>query len=226
MAFFLIFVAIFGGAGWGLLIGSWSKYRRYRQELKLQKQFPGEHWRWRVEWSANHIKSTETATALGAMCITAFWNVCSWPMLFALPEKLHEHRYSGLLLLAFPLIGVGLVGWTVVRVARARRFGQTYLELDAFPARPGENLTGRIYAPAALGNADEVGLTFTCEQNSRAGSGDRTSTMWEAPRSGDARGDVERGVVMKFQLLIPVRCPIAPVTGMNGMNGIWPPARG
>jgi hypothetical protein len=209
VAFYLIFVAIFGGAGWGLLIGSWSKYRRYRQELALQKQFPSEPWRWRVEWSTNHIKSTETATALGAVCITVFWNACSWPMLFALPEKLHEHRYSGLLLLVFPLIGVGLVGWTAVQVARARRFGRTYLELDDFPARPGENVTGRIYAPAALGNAEEVGLTFTCEQNSRRGSGVKVSAMWETAAIAEiVRGESPNGgVVLKFQMLIPDSLP-------------------
>ena len=158
----LIFVVLFGGAGWGLLISSYLRYRRIRTEAALAALYPAEPWRQRIEWSANRIKSSEHSTAIGYVCAAVFWNVCSWPMLFAVPEKLRAGEYTGLLFLVFPLLGVGLIYWAIVSVARARRFGQTFLVLDTFPARPGEQVRGHVHAPAALGKSSEAKLALSC----------------------------------------------------------------
>ena len=79
-------------------------------------------------------------------------------MLFAVPGKLRAGEYIGLLFLMFPLVGVGLIYWAIVSVARARRFGQTFPVLNPFPARPGALVRGHVHAPAALGESSEAVL--------------------------------------------------------------------
>lgn len=208
VAFDLIFVAIFGGAGWGLLISTYLSYRRIRIEKALALQYPGEPWRQRMEWSANRIQSNENPAAIGALAGAIFFNACSWPMLFAIPEKLRAGEYLGLLFAVFPVIGIGLLYWAGVTVARARRFGRTYLVLDTFPARPGEPMRGRMYAPAALAGSQEAKLTLTCERNYR-GSGTETETVWEQKAASQVlAGQSQSGeVILNVDFLIPDSLP-------------------
>jgi hypothetical protein len=208
VSFSLIFVVLFGGAGYGLLIGAYSGYRRLRIEAALVAQYPNEPWRHRIEWSTGRIQSDQNSAARGAVILAVMWNVCSWPMVFAVPEKLQAGEYGGLLLLLFPALGLGLVYWAIVSLARARRFGNTWLELDTFPARPGEHLRGRVFAPAALGEAAEVRLTICCEKNVKV-SGDkgtttRSETLWEQ----EASAPVVQGQSSSGDSLLKIDFPI------------------
>lgn len=182
LAFSLTFVVLFGGAGWGLLIASFRKAQRMRVEARLVAQYPDQPWRHRVDWSTGRIRSDQKATAFGAVGLAIMWNACTWPMLFAVPARLQAGESLGLLLLVFPLIGLGLVYWAGVSIVRARRFGNTFLELETFPGRQGESFRGRITAPAALEACPEVLLTLSCEKRARAReelSTSRTRSLWK-----------------------------------------------
>jgi hypothetical protein len=213
VAFDLIFVVVFGAVGWTLLTSCYLGYRKFRKEAALVAQYPDEPWRQRVEWSTGRIKSTVGSFAIAAFCFAVFWNVCTWPMLFAVPEKLRAGQYLGLLFFVFPLIGVGLLYWTGISVARAFRFGRTYLELDTFPAKQGQHLRGRIRAPAALAESEEAKLVLTCERNyggsKGGGSGVNTETIWEMGttsqivRSQSATGNV----TVDVDFLVPDSLP-------------------
>lgn len=217
VAFYLIFVTIFGGAGYGLVIGSYFRWLRIRTEEGLVAQYPDEPWRWRIEWSANRISSSQTSMARVGVALAIFWNVCTWPMVLALPGKLRAEEYVGLLLLIFPLIGLFLIRWAVISVARARRFGATYLVLDTFPARPGEHLRGRVYAPGDL-DADNVKVTLICEHSlpsSAAGNRRtiRTETKWSAEGSSKVlRGQSSSGDAM-FQVDFALPAAVPETTG-------------
>jgi hypothetical protein len=117
VSFSLIFVVLFGGVGFGLLIAAYSGYRRLRIEAALVAQYPNEPWRHRIEWSTGRIQSDQNSAARGAVILAVMWNVCSWPMVFAVPEKLQAGEYGGLLLLLFPALGLGLIYWAIVSLA-------------------------------------------------------------------------------------------------------------
>lgn len=209
VAFNLVFVVVFGGAGWGILISSLFVWIRIRAQRALAAQYPSEPWRWRPDWAANRIKSSESSTAVGAVCFTLFWNACAWPMVFAVPGKLRAGEYMGLLFLVFPALGVALAFWAAISVARARRFGATYLVLNTFPARPGEQLSGCVYAPAALENAKEAKLALRCERNYKTAGGDgktgtKTVTVWET----EATSEVLRGQSSTGEALLKVDFPV------------------
>jgi hypothetical protein len=212
VGFSLVFVVLFGGVGWGLLIASFAAHRRLRAEAALVAQYPNEPWRHRVEWSAGRIRSDQYSTALGAVILAVMWNVCSWPTALAVPEKLKAGEYGGLLLLFFPALGLGLASWAAVSVARARRFGNTWLELDTFPARPGRQLRGRVCAPPALGEAAEVRLTICCEKNvkvGKRGESTRTERLWQEEASAPVvLGQSPSGdAVLKIDFPIPPELP-------------------
>jgi hypothetical protein len=214
ISFSLIFVVLFCGAGWGLLITSYFAIKRIAAEAKLAAQFPNEPWRQKIVWTDGRIKSDQESSALGAIVIAIMWNVCSWPLLFALPEKIKTGEYVGLLLLIFPIIGLGVIYWAVVSVARARRFGETYLELETFPGRQGEDFRGRVLAPEALGACQNIKLVLTCEKNfrvssTRGGSENRTQQVWRnEAMSAIVRGQSPSGgVIFKVNFSIPAALP-------------------
>ncbi len=220
VAFYLVFVILFGGAGWGLLISSILRWRRMRKEAALVAQYPDEPWRQRVEWTTNRINSTENSNAVFAVCVAVFCNACAWPMLFAIPEKIRDRQFLGLLLLVFPILGVGLAYWAAVSVLRALRFGGTFLELDTFPGRQGEQLRGRLYAPAAL-NSQGIKLVLRCERNYQSGkggsSGTGTETLWEQGTFAEiVRGESTSGAAMiNVDFLLPDSFPDSSRVGIE-----------
>lgn len=215
LAFSLIFVVVLGGAGWGLLIGSWAAAARLRTEMRLVTQYPDEPWRHRVEWSTPRMRSDQDASAFGAVILAVMWNACSSPLLFAVPDRVRAGAYAGvLLLMVVPALGLGLVYWAAVSHVRARRFGNTYLHLDTFPGRQGEPYRGRILAPVSLGETTSVEITMSCTRHYRAsGTGARaevrSETLWQQKttvpviRGQSASGDV----LLNVDLLLPEDLP-------------------
>jgi hypothetical protein len=120
----------------------------------------------------------------------------------------------GLLFLVFPVLGIFLARWAAISVARARRFGATYLALDTFPARPGEQLRGRVYAPAALEDTNEAKLSFRCEKNDKVTgrdgkTGTQIVTVWENEAMAQVlRGQSSTGEAMlKVDFAVPAMFP-------------------
>jgi hypothetical protein len=86
--------------------------------------------------------------------------------------------------------------------------------LDTFPARPGEQVRGHVYAPAALGGSSEAKLTLSCERNHRirnssGRSGIRTVTVWEQEAASQVLSvQSESGeVLLKVDIPIPDSLP-------------------
>jgi hypothetical protein len=194
VGFSLVFVVLFGGAGWGIIASAVLRIRKLRQEAILVEQYPHEPWKHRVEWSSGRIASSQVADAIGQTFLAVFWNVASFPVALIVPREVANGRYVALTFLAIPLVGAGLIFWAVISMARARRFGRAYVTLDTMPGRPGESLRGHIYAPKALEEAAHVGLTLTCERQYQASSGNRgTTTKTHVVWTNDSTTPVIRG---------------------------------
>jgi Protein of unknown function (DUF3592) len=164
IGFYLVFTVLFGGFGWALIIASIARLVRAHNEAVLMDQFPKEPWKWRVEWLKPAIKSSQGIDAITEICIAIFWNAATFPVLLVIPREVANGRYLALTFLVIPLIGIGLVGWAFVALARATRFAGTSLRLETMPGRPGAQLRGHISAPKALAGAPDVLLTLRCER--------------------------------------------------------------
>ena len=182
LGFELVFVVLFGGAGWGLLAASVLKLRKMRLEAALVRRYPNEPWMHRVEWAGPRIRSSQGADALGESFLAVFWNVATFPILLIVPREVANGRYVALTFLVIPLAGLGLAYWAIVELARTKRFGRTSLHLDTMPGRPGQELRGHIDAPAALQGASGVALNLRCEKqygvSSRRGARNATEPFW------------------------------------------------
>jgi hypothetical protein len=214
LGFHLVFVVLFGGAGWGLIVAAGLRLRKARKEAVLIQRYPNEPWKQRVEWSSSRIESSQRGAAMGEILLAVLWNVTTFPVLVIIPREVASGRYVALTFLVVPLAGVGFVYWAFVQLARAKRFGKTYLQLDTMPGRPGEQLRGHIYAPEALEEAANASLNLRCERQYQVSSTNRgTRTVTEVLWTSDSATPVIRGqtptgdVMLAVALEIPAGLP-------------------
>ena len=214
VGFSLVFVVLFGGAGWGIITSAFLRIGKIRKEAALVRQYPDEPWKHRVEWSSGRIGSSQVADAIGETFLAVFWNVASFPVALIVPREVANGRLVALTFLVIPLAGAGLAYWALVSLVRARRFGQTYLTLDTMPGRPGSALRGHIYAPKALEEAAEAALTLRCERQYQVSGTDRgattrTEVRWNhgsatpVVRGQTATGDVMLAVAIEIPAGLP-----------------------
>jgi hypothetical protein len=168
IGFYLVFTIVFGVAGWAILISGCLQIVRARREAMLVKRYPDEPWKQRLKWSQPAIKASQAKDAIIEICFAVFWNAATFPVVLVIPREIANGRYVALTFLVIPLIGIGLVFWALVAVARATRFARTYLSLETMPGRPGQHLQGHISAPKALAAAEEVVFTLRCERVSHS----------------------------------------------------------
>jgi hypothetical protein len=214
VGFSLVFVVLFGGAGWGIITSAFLRIGTIRKEAALARQYPDEPWKHRVEWSSGRIGSSQVADAIGQTFLAVFWNAASFPVALIVPREVANGRYVALSFLVIPLVGAGLAYWALVSLARTKRFGKTYLQMDTMPGRPGERLRGHIYAPKALEGAAEAALTLRCERQfqvsgTNRGTTTRTEVRWThgsttpVVRGQTASGDVMLAVAIEIPAGLP-----------------------
>jgi hypothetical protein len=130
------------------------------------------------------IGGNTRANVKGLWFFTVLWNAVSAPILVYVPPELGRQPLAWLGFL-FPVVGIGLLGWAIVATARARRFGQTWLDMAAAPARPGYTWRATVHAalPQPAGESSyTVQLKLTCLSRTLSRHGDdrdeRENILW------------------------------------------------
>ncbi|WP_251358075.1 DUF3592 domain-containing protein [Kangiella sp. TOML190] len=132
LGFGSIFLLAFGGAGGGIIFAGFWGAKKLKQEAAYQQQFVDQPWLWKKEWQGDYFKPNSKSSFITIGIFALFWNLVSIPVaIFAIPEIWHKGEYWGLLILLFPLIGLGLIAWFLVLYSRHKKFGQSKLYLDA-----------------------------------------------------------------------------------------------
>ncbi|MCB1037705.1 MAG: DUF3592 domain-containing protein, partial [Acidobacteria bacterium] len=103
LAFYGLFVVLFGGAGFGMMgLAVWGR-RRIRSDEKTRAALPDEPWKWRPEWKEGRIVSGSRKVMIGAWVFAGLWNLISSPLIFVLPKEVLERKnYPALLGILFP----------------------------------------------------------------------------------------------------------------------------
>jgi len=187
LAFKMLFALVFGGVGFGLLVGSVVAGRKVAAEKQLTAAHPEEPWLWKEEWATGRIKSSSKTMMRVAVVFAVFWNLLSMPLLFLLPREIFEkENYLALLGLLFPLVGAGLIVWAAWAVARWRKYGESVFEMATTPGVLGGSLAGVIRATKPLETREGFRLVLSCIEKRTTGSGKKRSTtettLWQDER--------------------------------------------
>jgi hypothetical protein len=178
--FQMIFVLVFGGVGFGLLIFSIRGRRKDRAEAVLAAAHPDQPWLWKTDWVAGRIGSSTAGIALGAVSFAMFWNAVTAPLWFTLPhEILVKGNRFALLGLLFPIVGLLLAAGAVFAIFRWRKFGRSVFQMASVPGVVGGQLAGVITTSAKIRPEDGFHLELQCVHRRTIGSGDGQSTSEE-----------------------------------------------
>lgn len=187
LAFKMLFALIFGGVGFGLLVGSVFAGHKAAAEKQLTAAHPEEPWLWKEEWATGRIKSSSKTMMRVALVFALVWNLVSAPLLFFLPrEILEKENYLALLGLLFPLVGAGLIVWAVWAVLRWRKYGESVFEMATTPGVLGGSLAGVVRANKPLDPREGFRLVLSCIEKRTTGTGKNrsttTTTLWQDER--------------------------------------------
>jgi len=211
---FSIFALAFGGAGFGLLAAYFHGLERRRQRERRQQRHPDQPWLWRPEWAGGRVEDRSGREVLFAWGFAAFWNVISLPLAFVAvrDELLRKGNHVALLVLVFPLVGLGLLIWAVRATLRRRKFGVSVFRMAKIPGTIGRALRGVIITATRVRADDGFLLTLSCINRVTTGSGRNRSTreriLWQAERQVTHTPSVTAGataIPVAFRLPVDAR---------------------
>jgi hypothetical protein len=201
IGFYAIFIIMFGGSGLGLIIFGLRGKRVIDTPEAAEKP-----WLARPEWADNHILSGARFGVYLFWVITIVWNLLSIPATIFVPDVWRKEGALALLILLFPMAGMGFLYWTVKKTLEWRRFGYTPLTMDPFPGAIGGDVGGEIELnqPYASGLVCEVSLSSIYSYVS--GSGKNRSRSEEVRWQDSGYAQVEpagRGMRLRFRFSVP-----------------------
>ena len=129
-------------------------------------------WLKRADWAAGKIKSaTGAQTKVFAVMALAFCGIGGVSTFALLPKELHNGNYKALLVLLFPLFGLGFIIAIIRGMLAHRRFGDCFFELAQIPAPLGGTLDGMIQTGARIRLEHGLHLKLSCIRRVVTGSG-------------------------------------------------------
>lgn len=182
--FLMLFACIFGSVGFGLMIATLSGIRKISREAKLKQAHPAEPWTWKTEWSGGLIESNAGRAAYFMLAFGTIWFLISAPAGVIVPgEAIRTGEYVMLVALIFPVIGILLLTYAAVLIARHRKYGVSLLEIAGHKGSIGGNLRGMVFVPRAIDAPEGVKAALRCIERITTGSGKsrstKSNTLWE-----------------------------------------------
>ena len=141
-------------------------------------------WLARPEWAAGKIKSAAGAQMkIFAVMALAFCGIGGLFTVLILPRELAKGDFKVLLVLVFPIVGIGFAVATVRAILLRRRFGDCFFEMASIPGAIGGTLEGLIQVGARLQPEHGLHLRLSCVSRTVTGSsGDRDTherILWQ-----------------------------------------------
>jgi hypothetical protein len=210
----IVFALVFGGVGFGLLIGGTYGYRRVKREEEAKKAMPDKPWMWREDWAAGRIRSSEGKMAWGITIFAAIWNGVCWPVFFLVWNNPRGPAGPPILLVAlFPAVGALIGAWAAYLWLRRLRWGVSEFEMAAVPGVLGGPLAGVIHAPRGIKANGGFVLQLVCNESTQQSRGSDSSTeiyaLWSAEQKIDR--DLETGdggeTLIPVKFLVPYELP-------------------
>ncbi len=156
----------------------------FNQNINLQEQNPDKPWLHKPEWSIGKIKSSNKKSTYLTLLFALVWNLISWPItILFVPEILKEKNYALLFVFLFPLIGIGLIIWTVVSFIRLIKYGESVFIMKSIPGVAGGALKGIIVTKVNVKSENGFKVELNCINRHYSGTGKNRSTaeriLWQ-----------------------------------------------
>ena len=185
LVFYGIFVAVFGGAGFGIMFWGIKSIIGSKKIKKLQNAFPDQPWYQKEEWREGIIKCTGKAGMIFAIIFATFWNAIAFPVpIIILFKEAKKSEPAIFFILLFPLVGLFLIIWAVYAIVKWRKFGESYLRMDSVPGVIGGKLSGKVCTTVNIIPEDGFHIRLECVNRYETGSGKNRSTreniLWES----------------------------------------------
>lgn len=201
IGFKAIFIVAFGGAGLAMILFGLRGKRTI-----VTAEASAKPWLARPEWAENRIRSGARTGMYAIWFFAVIWNAISAPGVFAIPEVWRNEGALALVILLFPLVGMGLLFWAIRMTREWRRYGATPLTLDPFPGAIGGDVGGEIEIniPYVADLRSEV--TLSCLYSYESGSGEDRSRHERVEWQDSGYAQVERtakGMKLRFRFTLP-----------------------
>lgn len=197
---------LFACAGLGIIIGGFWLRKKAKQTSALQARHPDQPWLWRADWAEGKIKSSAMGQPILMLIMgLGFCGMGGVSTGFALPEVWQKHNYAALLVLIFPLAGLGMLAAFFVALRSQRRFGDCYFELAQIPIPLGRVLEGMIQTGAPLRLEHELHLKIFCMRRVQAGKNSNEYILWQnekvySEQANLPASETGTGIPVHFQL--------------------------
>lgn len=195
------FIIAFGGVGLGMMIFGFRGKRTI-----VSPETAAKPWLARPEWADNRIRSGARSGMYGIWFFAVIWNAISLPCTFFVPDIWRKEGALALLILLFPMVGVGLVYWALKKTREWQRFGNTPLTLDPFPGAIGGDVGGEIELRVPYEPALACEVTLGSLYSYESGSGEDSSRQERVDWQDSGYAQVERtaqGMRLRFRFAVP-----------------------
>jgi len=199
--FKMIFVLVFGGIGFAL-----TYFSLRGKKVNTAPEVADRPWLKNTDWKDGRVYSSAKKGMITLWVFALFWNLISAPGVFQIMDVWQKKGAIALLILLFPLIGLGLLYWAVKLTLEWRKFGRSPLQMDPFPGSIGGDVAGSITLHIRYDPALVYEVTLSCLYSYVSGSGKNRSrhekVIWQD--SGYARAVVDMaGVKLDYRFQVP-----------------------
>ncbi len=169
-----------------------------------------DNWQDTGDWKDGRVRSgAKTLVWISLLFGVAFTGI-SLPGVLAVPDEIANGNYAILLVLLFPLVGLGAFALFIHSILAWRKFGRTEVVLDPVPGSIGGDFGGSLEIGIRWKHDLKMDVTLDCQHLRTTGSGKnrstKTSVVWQ--RQGIATiTPTPAGIRCEFRFDIPEGVP-------------------
>ena len=177
-----------------------------------------DNWQDIGDWKDGRVRSGAKTLVWISLLFGITFTGISLPGVLAVPEEIANGNYAILLVLLFPLVGLGALALFIHSILAWRKFGRTEVVLDPVPGSIGGDFGGSLEIGIRWKRDLKMDVTLDCQHLRTTGSGKnrstKTSVVWQ--RQGIATiTPTQAGIRCEFRFDIPEGVPQSEATSRD-----------